>query len=47
MLYVKDLHKSYQVGKMRYQVLKGIGGDGAFRIRKDHTFKLHLLLYSL
>ena len=24
MLYVKDLHKSYQVGKMRYQVLKGI-----------------------
>ncbi len=24
MLYVKDLHKSYQVGKVRYQVLKGI-----------------------
>ncbi len=24
MLYVKDLHKSYQVGKVKYQVLKGI-----------------------
>ncbi len=24
MLYVKDLHKSYQVGKVRYQVLNGI-----------------------
>ncbi len=24
MLYVKDLHKSYEVGKVKYQVLKGI-----------------------
>lgn len=33
MLYVKDLHKSYQVGKNKYQVLKGIDfhvGKGEF-----------------
>ena len=24
MLYVKDLHKSYEVGKVRYEVLKGV-----------------------
>lgn len=33
MLYVKNLHKSYQVGKNKYEVLKGIDfhvGKGEF-----------------
>ena len=47
MLTVKDLHKSYQVGKTTYEVLKGVslhGGEGGvrgrhgpLRLRQDHA----------
>ena len=55
MLTVKDLHKSYQVGKTTYEVLKGVsltvekgefgGCHGPLRLWQDHALKLHLLLH--
>ena len=55
MLSVQNLHKSYQVGKTTYEVLKGVSlevDDGAFvavmgpeRLRQDHAAQLHLVLH--
>ncbi len=55
MLTVKDLHKSYQVGKTTYEVLKGVsfqvekgeicGCYGPLRLWKDHPLELYFLLY--
>ena len=57
MLYVKNLHKSYEMGKNKYAVLKGIDlhvaqGEfvavmGAFGFGENDTFKLYFLLHSL
>lgn len=57
MLSVKDIHKSYQVGKTTYEVLKGVSlqvekGEfgcrhGSLRFRQDHPPELYLLLYSI
>lgn len=57
MLYVKNLEKSYYIGKTEYPVLKGVNlhvaqGEfvavmGAFRLWKNHTTQLHFLLHSL
>ena len=56
MLYVNNLHKSYQTGSKTYPVLKGVSfqvAKGEFvavmdrPVRKEHTFKLYFLLHSI
>lgn len=56
MLYVKELYKSYEVGKNKYEVLKGIDlhvAQGEFvavmgpSARENDPVKLYFLLYPL